>query len=121
MTGHDQLAGGPRQRRKVTDGRVLPATSLARAAAVQHIAGIQYPVAVGSARASTERSPRVDRRSERPPLMMYFHRSTRGKLSRPLPFPCPASRVTKRGPPGPRIAWERKTLPSARLNPSIGR
>jgi len=40
---------------------VLPATSLARAAAVQlRIADIQYPVAVGSVRVWTERPPRVE-------------------------------------------------------------
>jgi hypothetical protein len=77
-------------------GRVLPATSLARAAAAQRTAGIQYPVAVGSVRAWTERSPRVDRSSERPPLMMYFHGSTSGNSSRSLPFHCPAQRITKR-------------------------
>jgi hypothetical protein len=53
--------------------------------------------------------------------MMYFHRSTSGKLSRPLPFHCPAQRITKRGPPARRIAWERKNLPSARLDPTIAR
>jgi len=35
-------------------------------------------------------SPRVDRRSERPSLMMEVHRSTTGKLSRQLSYPCPA-------------------------------
>jgi hypothetical protein len=102
-------------------GRALPATALARAAAVQRTAGIQYPVAVGSVRGWTERSPRVDRGSDRPPLMMYFHRSTSGKLSRPLPFHCRAQKITKRGPPVRRIAWERKNLPSARLNPALAR
>ena len=53
--------------------------------------------------------------------MMYFHRSTSGKLSRPLPFHRPAQRITERGPPMRLIAWERKNLPSARLNPSIVR
>jgi len=42
-------------------GRVLPGTSLARAAAVQRIAGIRCPVAVGSVRVWPEQSPRVDR------------------------------------------------------------
>jgi len=102
-------------------GRVLPATSLARAAAVQRIAGIQHPFAVGSVRVWTERPPRVDRSSERPPLMMYFHRSTSGKLSDPLPRHCPAQRIMKRGRPVRRIAWERKNLPSAQVNPSIAR
>lgn len=40
-------------------GRVPPATSLAREAAVQRTAGIQYPVAVGSVRLGNERSPRL--------------------------------------------------------------
>ena len=53
--------------------------------------------------------------------MMYFHRSTSGKLSDPLPCHCPAQRITKRGRPVRRIAWERKNLPSAQLNPSITR
>ena len=48
-------------RRRAAMGRVLPATSLARAAAVQRIAGIRYPVAVGSVRVWPEQSPRVDR------------------------------------------------------------
>jgi hypothetical protein len=39
-------------------GRVAPATSLAGAAAVQRIAGIQYQVAMGSVRLGNERSPR---------------------------------------------------------------
>ena len=102
-------------------GRVLPATSLARAAAVQRIAGIQCPVAVGSVRVWTERPPRVDRSSERSPLLMYFHRSTSGKLSDPLPCYCQAQRIRKRGRPARRIAWERKNLPSAQLNQSISR
>ncbi len=45
--------------------------------------------------------------------MMYFHRSTSGKLSDPLPRHCPAQRIMKRGRPVRRIAWERKNLPSA--------
>ena len=102
-------------------GRVLPATSLARAAAVQRIAGIQCPVAVGSVRVWTERPPRVDRSSERSPLLMYFHRSTSGKLSDPLPCYCQAQRIRKRGRPARRIAWERKNLPSAQLDQSISR
>jgi len=120
---HGLLPGRVRSRPSPTTalGRVLPATALARAAAVQRTAGIQYPVAVGSVRGWTERSPRVDRGSDRPPLMMYFHRSTSGKLSRPLPFHCRAQRITKRGPPMRRIAWERENLPSARLNPAIAR
>jgi hypothetical protein len=109
----------------VTDGLRgiggVSATSLARAAAVQRIAVIQYPVAVGSVRVWTERSLHVNRSSERPPLMMYFHGSTSGKLSRPLPFRCPAQRISKRGPRVRCISWERKNLPSARLNPSIAR
>jgi hypothetical protein len=105
--------------RMTGSGRPLPASDLARAAAVQRIAGMQYPMAVGSVRAGTERPPRVDRSSERPPLMVYFHRSASGKLSRPLPSLCPAQRISKRGPRC--IAWERKNLPSARLNPSIAR
>ena len=108
-------------RRMTALGRVLPATSLPCAAAVQRIAGIQCPVAVGSVRVWTERPPRVDRSAERPPLMMYFHRSTSGKLSDPLPCHCPAQRITKRGRPVQRIAWESKNLPSAQLNPSIPR
>ena len=31
-------------------------------------------------------SPQADRRSVRPPLMMWFHRSTTGRLSHPSPF-----------------------------------
>jgi hypothetical protein len=75
-------------------GRVLPATALARAAAVQRTTGIQYPVAMGSVPGWTERSPQVDRGSEWPLLMMYFHGSRSGKLSGPLPFRCPAQRIT---------------------------
>jgi hypothetical protein len=49
------------------------------------------------------------------PLMMYFHRSTTGKSSRPLPFHCLARRgATKRDAPECLIAWERGNLPSAR-------
>ena len=51
--------------------------------------------------------------------MMYFHRSTSGKLSDPLPCHRPAQRITKRGQPVRRITRERKNLPSAQLNPSI--
>lgn len=55
-------------------------------------------------------------------LMMWFHRSTRGKLSHPLPFHSLARRgATKRDAPVRPIAWERKNLPSARLNPAIAR
>jgi hypothetical protein len=66
-------------RSTTASGRVLPTTAGARATAVQRTAGIQYQVAVGSVRVGNERSPRlaiadgrngVDRRSERPPLMM---------------------------------------------------
>ena len=53
--------------------------------------------------------------------MMYFHRSTSGKLSDPLPCHCPAQQITKRGRLVRRIAWECKNLPSAQLNPSIAR
>ena len=42
-------------------GRVLPATSLARAAAVQRIADIRDPHGQGFVHVRTERSPRVDR------------------------------------------------------------
>jgi hypothetical protein len=90
------------------DGRVLPSISLARAAAAQRIAGIQCRVTVGSVRVWPERSARRDRSSEARSLMMYFHRSTSGKLSRPLPFHCREHQITKRGPPMRRIAWERK-------------
>ena len=97
------------------DGRVLPATSLDRAAAVQRIAGIQHPLAVGSVRLWTERPPRVDLSSERPPLMMYFQRSTTGTLSHPLPFHSLARRgAKKRDAPECPDAWERGNLPSAR-------
>jgi len=68
-----------------------------------------------------ERPPRVDRSSGKPPLMMYFHRPTSGKLSDPLPCHCPAQRIANRGRPVRRIPWERKNLPSAQLNPSIAR
>jgi hypothetical protein len=44
-----------------------------------------------------------------------------GSLSRPLPFHCRAERITARGRPARRIAWERKNLPSAPINPSIAR
>lgn len=40
-------------------GRVLPISALARATAVQRIAGIQLPVAVGSVRLGNERPMRL--------------------------------------------------------------
>ena len=61
---------------------MLPAISLARATSVQRIAGTQIPVVVGSVRGWTERPPRVNRGSERPPLMMHFQGSTSSKLPR---------------------------------------
>jgi hypothetical protein len=79
-----QRRRGPRPGQVTALGPVLPATSLARATAVQRLAGIQYPVAVGSVRVWTERPPRADRSSERPP-MAYFYGSTNGKLSRLRP------------------------------------
>jgi hypothetical protein len=105
-------------------GRVLPANALARATAFPRTAGIQYPVAVGSVRLGSERSPRpaiadarrgwIDARGAFP-LMMQFQRSTTGKLSDPLPFHSLARRgATKRDAPVRPLAWERGNLPSAR-------
>jgi len=94
-----------RLKRRSLCGRVLPATALARGTAVPRTAGIQYPVAVGSVRLGNERSPRpaitdgrhgwIDARRASP-LMMQFRRSTIGKLSRPLPFHCPAQHIKSR-------------------------
>ena len=104
---------GNRPSPTTVSGRVLPATALARADAVQRIAGIQYPV-TGSVRVLSKLSPWVDRSSERQPLMMDFDGSTSCKLSRPQRFDCSARRIAKRGPPVRCIALERKNLLSAR-------
>ena len=78
---------------------------LARAAAVQRTAGIQYPVAVGSVRGWTQRSPRVDRGSERSLLMIAFItdaptvRDILGHLGEPA---APPRIAPARGPP----LWE---------------
>ena len=79
------------------DGRVLPATALVRATAVQRIARIQYPVAVGSVRLGDagrqpdhlQRSPRPDRRSESVPVDDVVPTVIDGQVvsSPALPFP----------------------------------
>lgn len=56
------------------------------------------------------------------PLMMWFHRSKTGKLSRPLPFRSLSRRSLKKRHAAMRhITWKRKNLPSTPINPSIAR
>ncbi|MDZ7592343.1 MAG: hypothetical protein U5L05_17050, partial [Rubrivivax sp.] len=63
-----------------------------------------------------------NRRAEMLPLMMWFHKSTRAKFSRPLPFGFLARRSPKkRDAPVRHATSERKNLPSAPINPSIAR
>ena len=72
---------------------------------------------------SDVRHDRIDARRAFPfPLMMWFHRSTTGKLSPPVSFYYLARRAaTKRDGPARPIAWERRSLPSAQLNQAIAR
>lgn len=105
-------------------GRVPPATSLAREVAVQRMAGIQYPVAVGSVRLGNERSPRlavvgchgwIDGRGEAAvDDVSSVHQRQASCLVR-----CPALRLLSAARRNAThracaIAWERADFPSAR-------